>query len=175
MSTPLPPAANEAACSCMMDTLSCAVDTNKADEEEDYGDMFGVICGEEEGKYCAGINRNTTSSQGSYGAWSMCNPTQQLSFILHKYSEAFPDTGCDFDGKAAPKTASSNTPDNCKTMLDQAGPEGTGTVTSSPNNQGSSSKGAASGLTIPQFSTGVFGLGLYVGAAALSGMALIMF
>jgi hypothetical protein len=174
VATPLPPAANAEACSCMMDTLTCTV-SDKLDEE-DYGDLFGTVCGYADGKYCDGINRNTTDDK-TYGAYSMCSASEQLSFALNQYALDVAD-GCDFEGNAKTKTAVSETPSSCKSLLEQAGTGGTGTLSASPNNNGNggqqSSKAAATGLTVPQFNAGLFGLGIYVGAAMLSGMAIIL-
>lgn len=174
VASPLPPAANAEACTCMMDTLSCTVSDNV--DEEDFGEIFGYVCGEADGKYCDGINRNTTNNE-QYGAYSMCSAKEQLSFALDQYSKTVPN-GCDFEGKAKTKTAKSDVPSNCKSLLEQAGDEGTGTLTASPNNGGQggqqSSKAAASGLTVPQFNAGLFGLGIYVVGAMLSGMAVIL-
>jgi hypothetical protein len=173
MASPLPPAANAEACSCMMGTLGCQVNTDEL-EEDDYGKLFGTVCGYEDGQYCAGINRNTT--KGPYGAWSMCSPMEQLSFALDQYAQKNTD-GCDFRGQAKTKTVSSNSPSSCKAIIEQAGAQGTGTLTASPNNGGSTtpSKGAAAGLTAPRLDSGILGFGVYVGAAVLSGMALILF
>jgi hypothetical protein len=177
VATPLPPAANAEACKCMVDTLTCEV--SKDLDEEDYGDLFGTVCGYDDGAHCAGINRNTTDDK-PYGAYSMCSAKEQLSFALNHYAKE-DSSRCAFKGKAASKTAVSNTPSNCKSLLEQAGEEGTGTLTAAANNNGGggnggqqSSKAAASGLTVPQFNAGLFGLGIYVGAAVLSGMAVIL-
>ncbi|KAF2278392.1 uncharacterized protein EI97DRAFT_359814, partial [Westerdykella ornata] len=170
---PLPPAANAQACDCMMNTLTCVV-SDKLDEE-DYGDLFGTVCGYSNGKYCDGINRNVTGGD-PYGAYSMCTPKQQLSFALNAYASKVAN-GCDFQGKAQTKQASSQTPTGCKELLDQAGPQGTGTLTAAPNAgtaPAGNKKSAATGLSVPQFGSGLFGLGLYVGAAVLSGAAVVL-
>jgi hypothetical protein len=168
--TPLPPAANAQACSCMMETLSCKV--SDIVDEKKYGDLFGTVCGYSEGKYCEGINKNTT--QGPYGAYSMCSAKEKLSFAFNAYSKEI-SNGCDFEGAATTKTASEKPASSCEALLAQAGEDGTGSLTGGANgNQTSSAKGAAAGLTIPRMDTGIFGLGLYVGAAVLSGMALVL-
>jgi hypothetical protein len=174
VATPLPPVVNAQACNCMMDTLSCAVAEDV--DEEDYGGVFGFICGEADGKYCDGINRNTTKDK-SYGAYSMCSASQQLSFAMNAYADAVPN-GCDFEGKAKTKSAASETPSACKALLDQAGAEGTGTLNAPANNGNGgqqSSKAAAAGLPVPHFNAAFVGLGVYVLAAVFSGMALILF
>lgn len=168
-SSPLPPIANDNLCSCMMDTLSCVVADNV--QEKDFGDMFGFICGEQSGKYCAGINKNATS--GPYGAYGMCSNKQQLSFAVNAYAKAVKG-GCGFKGKATTKSAvATPTAAGCGTLLQAVGNEGTGVVSSAPKPTGSGgaagSQGAAAGLSVP-----TFGLGMYVLGAVASGFAMIL-
>ncbi|KAJ4982991.1 beta-glucanosyltransferase [Stagonosporopsis vannaccii] len=171
-SDPLPPVANANLCSCMMDTLSCTV-ADKA-TEDDYGDMFGYVCGLKDGEYCAGINRNVTT--GPYGAYGMCSSKEQLSFALNAYAKAV-SGGCSFKGKATTKSATATpTASGCASLLKEAGAAGTGSVTSAPQASGSgsgssnSSTGAASGLSVPTLG---MGLSMYVFGAVASGMAMI--
>ncbi|KAH7085351.1 Glucanosyltransferase-domain-containing protein [Paraphoma chrysanthemicola] len=176
-SNPLPPTANSQLCSCMRDTLSCVVADNVA--EKDFGDMFGFICGEKDGQYCAGINKNATS--GPYGAYGMCDSKDQLSFAVNAYAKAVKG-GCGFKGKATTKSAvATPTASGCSNLLQAAGAAGTGVVSASGgvarasgSGSSSSSQGAAAGLAIPQFSAGVFGLGVYVMGAVASGMAMVL-
>ncbi|KAL6709579.1 hypothetical protein ACN47E_001514 [Coniothyrium glycines] len=176
-SDPLPPSANAALCSCMMDTLSCVVADKTS--EDDYGDMFGFICGLKEGEYCAGINRNTTV--GPYGSYGMCTNKEQLSFAANAYAKAV-NGGCSFKGKATTKAAvATPTASGCATMLKAAGAQGTGVVGGGANTGSSNSSsggaagsaGAAAGLSI-QHSSSVFGIGLYVVGAVFSGMAMVL-
>lgn len=169
-SSPLPPAANSDLCSCMMNTISCQV-ADKA-TEDDYADMFGYICGEKNGKYCAGINKNATA--GPYGAYSMCTSKEQLSFVLNAYANAV-SGGCAFKGKATTKSAASPT-GSCASLISAVGTAATGVVSSTAKaaTSGSSSAGAATGLSVPQLSFGVFGLGMYVSGAVAAGMAMIL-
>ncbi|KAH8727037.1 1,3-beta-glucanosyltransferase gel4 precursor [Phaeosphaeriaceae sp. PMI808] len=174
-SSPLPPAANAQLCSCMTETLSCVVADNVV--EKDFADMFGFICGEKKGQYCAGINKNV-SSTAPYGAYGMCNSREQLSFALNAYAKAVPN-GCGFKGKATSKVAvATPTASGCSSLIQAAGAAGTGVVSggaSAPKASGSGtasgSTNAASGLSV---SSGVFGLGLYVVGAVASGMAMIL-
>lgn len=177
-SDPLPPAANAQLCSCMMDTLSCVV-SDKADEE-DFGDMFGFVCGLKDGKYCAGINRNSTKAP--YGSYGMCNSKEQLSFAVDAYAKAV-SGGCNFKGKATTKKAvATPSASGCADLLKEVGPAGTGSVSapaqaagdSTTGSKGSGSEGAAAGLSIPHFSAGFMGLGVYVFGAMASGMAMIL-
>lgn len=168
--SPLPPVPNAQLCSCMTDTVSCKVADKTV--ETDFGEIFGYICGLKKGAYCAGINRNTTA--GPYGAYGMCSPKDQLTFALNQYALNVTG-GCGFEGKATKVTGKAAS-SSCQALMNEAGPAGTGTVNSTPQGSGSSTKspGAASGLVIPRFETGIFSLGLYVGAAVLSGAAMIV-
>jgi hypothetical protein len=177
-SDPLPPPANANLCSCMMETLSCAV-ADKTDEE-DYGEIFGYICGRKNGEYCAGINKNATA--GPYGVYGMCSSKEQLSFALNAYAKKN-SGGCDFKGKATTKSANpSPTASGCASLLKEAGTDGTGSVaggaagsnsgsSNGTKGSGSDSTGAASSL---YSSDSVFGLGLYLVGAVASGMAMIL-
>ena len=95
-SDPLPPPVNAQLCSCMSKSVACAVADNVA--EKDYGTLFGVACGAQGGKFCAGINRNVTSDGGSFGAYGMCSSEDQLNFALNAYYEG---TGKKADTKRA--------------------------------------------------------------------------
>ncbi|KAF2641279.1 putative 1,3-beta-glucanosyltransferase [Massarina eburnea CBS 473.64] len=176
--TPLPPSVNAQLCSCMTNSVSCAV-TDDVDEE-DYGTLFGTVCGTNSGKYCAGINRNLTS--GSYGAYGMCSPKDQLNFVMNAYYQG---TGkkadsCSFKGSATLKASAATATGSCATLMSQAGKEGTGTVAGS--NQAaatggadsSGSKAAAADLGVSHVSVGFFGVGLYVIGAMSSGLAMIL-
>lgn len=149
-SDPLPPVANAQACECMMDTVTCTVKDNV--DEDNYGDIFGYICGQNDGEYCAGINRD--SSIGPYGAYSMCTPKQQLAWALHQYSSNNAN-GCDFEGKATTQRTK-EAGSECKKLLDEAGENGTGELTGPANGgkkdgESDDKKGAASGLSVPAF------------------------
>lgn len=77
----LPPTPNADVCSCMVKSLTCvAAATVNTDS---IGTLFGEVCGFIGGKACAGIARNTTT--GTYGAYSMCNATEQLSNAFDTY------------------------------------------------------------------------------------------
>lgn len=177
VSDPLPPSANSPLCSCMEETLSCVV-ADKVDEK-DYGDMFGFVCGEKNGQYCAGINKNATA--GPYGAYGMCSAKQQLSFALNAYAKAV-SGGCGFKGKATTKAAvATPTASGCATMLKAAGAAGTGTVSGGAvagsqtgSASGAAATGAAAALSAPQFNAGGVGLGFYLIGAMASGMAMIL-
>lgn len=184
-SNTLPPTPNRELCQCMYSALTCA--PNRITDEE-AGALFGTVCGlGQRSGVCAGITNNATT--GSYGAYGMCNSTEQLGWALNAYYLA--QTGsnrasaCDFSGSATTKSPASAT-GSCSALIAQAGPQGTGTVTSAPSGTGSAggsgSSGSAgssgSGNAAPRFgSTAVFGTGIaisaYISLAFVSGMAMI--
>ncbi|KAK4924673.1 1,3-beta-glucanosyltransferase gel3 [Elasticomyces elasticus] len=178
VSSPLPPTPNQQLCSCMYDSLTCVVKSSVS--PSDYGSLFGQVCGLG-AAVCAGIQANATT--GKYGAYGMCNATEQLAFALNQYAAGQKNnpSACDFGGSATTKaTASANA--NCKGLVSQAGSAGTGTVTSAPTAASgsgggaaaTSSKGAAHAVSVPGFEFGVLQLGVYIVGAALSGAAMVL-
>jgi len=154
------------------------------------GDLFGTVCGlGESAGVCAGITNNATT--GEYGAYGMCNSTEQLGWALNAYylaqSGSNKASACDFSGSATTKAAASPT-GVCSSLIAEAGPQGTGTVTAKPSgtgNVGGSSGGSSasgsssgSGNAAPRFgSTAVFGtemaIAAYMSLAVVSGMCMI--
>ena len=184
-SSPLPPSPNEQLCDCMYNSLSCVVSSSTSSNA--YGELFGAVCGLNGGSACAGIVHNSTS--GDYGAYGMCNSTQQLAFAFNQYylSQNSAGTACDFSGNAT--TQSGVTPSGtCASLVNQAGTAGTGTVTSSPtskpNSSGSgsgssgsgsssASKGAASINSVPSVESGLLPMAGVLMLALLSGVGMI--
>lgn len=128
-SRPLPPTPNKELCSCMYNSLSCVISSDV--DAEDYAHFFGAVCGLGDGSYCDGIAAN--ASTGSYGAYSMCNSTEQLAYAMDAYYQAQSgsnkDSACDFEGAA--NTQSPVEPSGeCNALMQQAGPSGTGRVNS---------------------------------------------
>jgi hypothetical protein len=159
----------------MLKSLSCIANPNL--NANATGPLFQIACGLEAG-VCDGIAANGTT--GVYGAYSMCNPTEQLSWVYNTYylSQKKASGACDFGGNAQtqqPQSASSD----CQNLLNQAGPAGTGTVTSAPTGTGGAAssttkKSAAGAVTVPRFETGLLQLGAYVIGAILSGVGMIL-
>jgi hypothetical protein len=129
-SSPLPPSPNPDLCHCMYNSLSC-VPANSVSPSA-YGDLFGTVCGLGASKnVCAGIAANASS--GTYGAYGMCNATEQLGFVLNAYYNANgkSSSACAFGGSATLKSATTAT-GSCSSLMAQAGTGGTGKVTASP-------------------------------------------
>lgn len=183
----LPPTPNRQLCECMYSALTCV--SNDV-SEDDVGDLFSTVCGlGADADVCAAITANGTT--GVYGAYSMCNSTEQLGWALNAYYLAQDSSNkasaCDFSGSASTQASTSPT-GTCKSLINEAGAQGTGTVTSQPTGTGEagssggsgsgSSSSSGTGNAAPRFgSTAVFGTGLavaaYVSLAFVSGMCMI--
>jgi hypothetical protein len=151
-SSPLPPTPNKQLCACMFNSLTCAPKSDISAEE--VGELFGTVCGLGDGAQCDGIAANATT--GDYGAYSMCNATEKLGWVMDAYYQAQDSTNqasaCDFGGNAA--TVAAVSPSGaCSSLMSEAGAAGTGVVSSKPTatgagaaaNGGSGESGSASG------------------------------
>jgi hypothetical protein len=151
-SSPLPPTPNKQLCQCMYNSITCAPSADIS--ADSIGELFGTVCGLGDGSQCDGIAAN--ASTGDYGAYSMCNSTEKLGWIMDAYYQAQDSTNqasaCDFDGNAATKSAVS-AGGVCSSLMAEAGTAGTGVVSTKPTatgagaaaNGGSGEKGSASG------------------------------
>ncbi len=184
--TPLPPTPNKQLCSCMTASLSCVV--NPKTSASKYGSLFNYACAKNP-KGCQGFVSN--GQKGNYGAYSMCDPSEQLSWALNEYylSQNKASTACDFKGAARLQNAGSGG-SNCKSLLQEAGNAGTGTVTSQPSGTGASggsgsgsgsssggaasSSGAASAFSVPSMENGILPVALFATIAAVSGMGILL-
>ena len=130
-----------------------------------------------------------------YGAYSMCNTTEQLGFVLDQYYSAQPSSqrasACGFSGSATLKSAAKAT-GVCSSLMAQAGTAGQGTVTASPttgsgagatagsgsgskaSGSGSGSKGAASVMSVQSVQIGSYTIGLSAFVAIFSGAAALL-
>jgi len=170
----------------MVQNLTCVAKSGLSDN--DVQKQFKYICDPAQGSNCAGVNANGTT--GKYGAYSMCNSTERLSFAFNQYylnqtaTNTQNTSPCDFSGKAqkvSPKPASS-----CKAINNQAGAAGTGSITDAPTATGgsgtgsgsgssSSSKGAAVILGVPASDFGIVKLAAYIISAMFVGVAMVLF
>lgn len=114
----LPPSPNTTVCNCMYDLLTCLpVPTLPL---ASYASLFSTACTKDP-KYCAGIAGNTTT--GNYGAFSMCNDTQKLGYVLDMYyrSQGSAASACDFHGQAVRATpAASAATGTCSAVVASA-------------------------------------------------------
>ncbi|KAL9131904.1 MAG: hypothetical protein Q9217_000264 [Psora testacea] len=182
--TQLPPTPNTASCDCMVSNLTCVARAGLSDD--DIQIQFDYICDPRQGNNCGGILAN--ASTGSYGAWSMCNATQRLSWAFNQYylNQTATNTRnanpCDFSGQAqkvSPKPANS-----CKAAISQAGAAGTGSVSDAPtatagggssgSGRTSSSSAAAGFVGAPAFDFGILKLAAYITSAMMVGAGMML-
>ncbi|KAE9369596.1 carbohydrate-binding module family 43 protein [Stipitochalara longipes BDJ] len=172
----LPPIANADVCTCMVSSLSCAAATDLSANAT--ATLFSYICGLDNSA-CKGITAN--SNTGVYGAYSMCNSYQKLSFAMDQYykNQNKASTACSFSGQAKVQTGSTSS--SCSSLLNQAGSAGTGVVTTVPTgtavsgSSGTSTKtNAAGAVNIPRLDTGLLQLGAYLLAAGIAGAGMIL-
>lgn len=93
----LPPTPNTTICENMVAASSCVPSASLS--ANDTASLFGTVCGLS-ASACDGITANATS--GKYGAYVMCNATQQLTNALNAYYVAQKSvaSACSFGGKA---------------------------------------------------------------------------
>lgn len=175
----LPPTPDASLCSCMQSSLSCVRANNL--NPDDYGAIFGFICGKSPAA-CAGINGNTTT--GVYGAYVMCDDGAKLDYVLNAYYDEQDQvaSACDFDGEAqvvTPKSTSSS----CSSALASASAANQVAATATSAVEGSSSTSVGSAKTsnpaIPGapmahlFSVGELSIGVYMVVAMLVGASMM--
>jgi len=186
-SSPLPPTPNKQLCQCMYNSITCAPSSDISDEE--IGDLFGTVCGLGDGSQCDGIAANATT--GDYGAYSMCNSTEKLGWIMDAYYQAQDSTNqasaCDFDGNAATKSVVSPA-GVCSSLMAEAGTAGTGVVSTKPTatgagaaaNGGSGESGSASGsdsgaaMFRPSYTSGNWQAASLLVLGLLSGFGMVL-
>lgn len=164
----------------MVQNLTCVA--NSGLNAKALKTQFDYICDDKNGNNCEGITADAKT--GKYGAFSMCDPSDRLSWAFNTYyfdqtaNNPANDDPCNFGGDAKKQTPSS--PSSCQAAVSKAGADGNGVVTSAPSgtNSGSGSKssktGAASSITIPNFSFGMLQLTAYVVVAVVSGAGILL-
>ena len=169
VASPLPPPPNPQLCACMAANLECNI---KSTDDTQYADVFNYICGKNDGKYCAGIQHNASTSD--FGALSGCNPKDQLAWVANEYyvGNGKSASACDFSGVAT--TQSPQTQSGCSSLLADV-KDGTGAVpsptgkgsdsVSSGGSGGSGGKSGSKGAAAPGLNAGGFvGYGGVMGA-----------
>jgi hypothetical protein len=143
--TPLPPTPNQDVCSCMMASLTCKVSSSVTTDQ--IGTLFSEVCGYNGGKPCAGIVRNTTT--GTYGAYSMCNSTEQLSNAFNAYylEQNIASTACVFAG-AAQVVKAAGAASSCSSLIASATSANSGGSTATGAASSTSKKSDASGMIV---------------------------
>lgn len=154
----------------MYNSLECTVADSVS--SDDYGDLFGVVCGLEDG-ICDGIAANGTT--GSYGAFGMCNSKQQLGYALNQYYQAHHNpSACDFSGSAA-TTAAATPTGMCADALSSAG---SGSASGGSGGNGGSThtkKGSASSVsTVAGVDVGYLSVGIMAWVALVSGVGMVV-
>jgi len=172
----LPPTPDSSLCDCMFKSLSCAPASNL--DEDEYGDIFGYICKNDENA-CAGIKHDTEA--GVYGPYSMCNPKEQLGHVLDAYymNQNKASDACDFNG-AAKLQSSPKVDSTCEDALAKASSAvavaATATAASTGSASGSSKSDNAAPGTMPLgpvITLGNMAVGLYMVVAMGAGAAMI--
>jgi hypothetical protein len=159
----------------MLPTLQCVLSNNTNSSK--YSELFGQVCGLNNGQACAGVVSNGTT--GNYGAYSMCDAAQQLSFAFNQYFLQQQAAGngasaCDFGGAATTQSAASAT-GSCSSLVQQAGTAGTNSVSAgATGGSGSASTSTSSGVAYPMNApraviVGSWQLGAYAVVALVSG------
>ena len=135
----LPPTPDKDLCDCVASSLKCVV-SSKVDEE-DYGKLYGTVCGDID---CSAISGS--GSNGTYGGVSFCSQKDKLSYILNEYYEknGKSSSACDFDGSASLRSDVS-TAASCSSKISQATKVVSGSTSNSSGGSGSGSGSDSSG------------------------------
>lgn len=163
----LPPTPDKAVCEQMVASLSC-VQSDKV-TTDDIGSLFGTVCGMDS-TACTEITSD--ASTGSYGAYVMCNATQQLSFALNQYyvNQGKSSSACNFSGSAKLVTPTQDAPQ----VTTGSGSSGTTTGSETSSSSGSSS-GSSSSSASSAFSSSTSGSSTSIYATALFLVGLNLF
>lgn len=166
----LPPTPNAEACECMFNSISCAPAPGL--ETTAYGAIFDYICGQS-GNICAGIDANV--STGVYGAFSPCNDTQKLGYVLDAYYKSQNNNAgaCNFDSQAM-VTAAASAAASCSPLLSSASSANGVAATATAGSSSSSSNVAAPIPIRNAITIGDVAIGLYVLVAVGVGASMVV-
>jgi len=169
----LPPTPDSALCDCMFNSLACQPKANL--DPDNYGDIFGFICGAKP-QACQGISGNT--STGVYGAYTGCNDKQKLGYVLDQYYKSLNNAAdaCDFKGQAVINKAPSAS-GSCSAALSSA--SAANSVAATATQASGSSTATNSNVAAPVsmkalFSIGDVAVGLYVLVAMGVGATMVI-
>ncbi|KAF4462282.1 beta (1-3) glucanosyltransferase gel3p [Fusarium albosuccineum] len=175
----LPRTPDSALCKCMVQSRECVpADSLK---EKNFGSIFGYICGEKP-ELCTAINAN--ASAGIYGAYSMCDESAKLAYVLDAYynDQSKSADSCDFKGAATTQKAQSQ--DSCKSALAAASSinaeVATATAAVGASSTGGSDEedddsfGIQSAHIARLFSFGDYAVGAYMAVAGVVGAGMVL-
>lgn len=162
-------------CDCMFSSLECTISQNVP--ADDYGALFGIVCGLQDG-ICDGIEANGTT--GTYGNFGMCESNQQLGYVLNQYYQAQNQnpSACDFSGSAVTQAAAKPT-GSCEAALSSVGFStsggGGGGVASGGSSSTHTKKGSAGSIhSVAGVDVGYLTLGVMAWAAVISGVGMVV-
>ena len=130
MSPVIPPKPNVKLCTCMMQSLSCV--KNPTIPIETALSTRMKLCKQDK-KWC--VPHFGDTHKGVYHSYYMCNGTERVSWVLERFYLAYnrDATACVQGGGVLQQPTPPERMDGmCRTLLAQAGPDGTGNVTYNP-------------------------------------------
>ncbi|KAF2665244.1 hypothetical protein BT63DRAFT_483109 [Microthyrium microscopicum] len=155
--TNLPPTPDQRLCRCLMRSLECSAahSFNRGYEYKPDSSVRKDITNPEErhivqsvcpqnATWCLGAQGDTL--KGEYGTFSGCNSTERGSWIINQQYKAKHDAEVCQASKGLVRTPQ-HLPDDCKDLLEMAGPLGIGAITASPRPRYPTENGSA-GLTM---------------------------
>ncbi|RMZ02902.1 hypothetical protein D0860_07028 [Hortaea werneckii] len=136
------------------------------------------------------------ATTGEYGAYSMCDSTEQMAFVLNQYYQAQDSSNkasaCNFDGSASIKSTQAPGA-TCSSLLQMAGSAGTNSVSVQPsvtgagaassetggsgsdsNSSGSFRSSSGAMTAVPSVEFGILPVTFMAAAAAVSGFGMLL-
>jgi hypothetical protein len=172
VASPLPPVPNQSVCSCKTSTLTCIAKSGINSTQ--IGSLFGTVCGLNPAA-CSDVARN--ASTGNYGAFSMCNSTEQLNIVLNQYyiNQKSAASACDFSGQAQIVKAA-GAASSCAAVVSSAtAAAGTGAAAAATGAASSTTKKSdASGAIFAPTLSGKYVMTAFTLLAVFSGAGMIL-